>query len=67
MAKGYVANGDGDRVAGIRHGSTTGETVGGLHGDGADHIVTNVLGDLEGQRALATLTTEVNVYVKCVV
>ncbi len=50
VALGDVADRHGDRRAGVAHLGAADETVGRLHRDGADHVVADVLGDLEGQR-----------------
>ena len=50
VALGDVADGDGDRGAGVGDGGATNEAVGGLEGDGTHEVVTQVLGDLEGHR-----------------
>src|SRR5690606_42077435 len=39
-----------DRLAGVTDLGATDQAVGGLHRDGAHDVVTEVLGDLEGQR-----------------
>ena len=54
LAEGDVADRHRDRVAGVAHLGAADEAVGRLQRDGADHAVTDVLGDLEGEgRGLA--------------
>ena len=53
VALGDVADGHRDRVAGVAHLGAADEAVGRLHRDGAHHVVADVLGDLEGQGAVA--------------
>ncbi len=48
-----VADGNGDRVAGVAHLGAADQAVGRLHRDGAHHVVADVLRDLEGQGAVA--------------
>ena len=50
VALGDVADRHGDRRAGVGHLGAAHQTVGRLQGDGAHHVVADVLGDLEGQR-----------------
>ena len=50
VALGDVANGHGDRGAGVGDGGATHEAVGRLQRDGTHEVVTEVLGDLEGHR-----------------
>jgi hypothetical protein len=47
-----VADRDRDRLTGVEHRRAADDAVGRLQGDGADHVVADVLGDLEGQRPL---------------
>ena len=47
VAHGHVADRDGDALAGVPHRGATDQAVGRLHGDGTDHVVADVLGDLE--------------------
>ena len=49
VALGDVADRHRDGAAGVRYLGAADQAVGGLHGDRADHVVTDVLGDLEGQ------------------
>ena len=59
VADGHVADGT---VIASPVSTTAGaadEPSGGLHGDGAHHVVADVLGDLEGQRARAVLALDV--------
>ncbi len=48
LALGDVADRDRDRGAGVAHLLAADQAVGGLQGDGADEVVAEVLGDLEG-------------------
>lgn len=50
MALDDVTDGNRDRLARVGHCSAADESVGGLHGDGADQVVTEVLCNLERQR-----------------
>jgi len=50
---GDLAHGHRDGAAGVAHRRTADEAVGGLHGDGAHHVVADVLGHLEGEHARA--------------
>src|SRR3546814_17637079 len=43
LAEGGVTDGDGDRLTGVDDLAATDQSVGRLHGDGADHPVTDVL------------------------
>ena len=52
VAQGHVADGHRDGVAGVAHRGTAHETIGRLHGDGAHHVVADVLGNLERERAI---------------
>ncbi len=52
VALGHVADGHGDRLAGVGHLGAADQTVGRLHGDRTDHALADVLLDLEGQGAL---------------
>ena len=47
VALGHVADRHGDRAAGVGDLGAADQAVGGLHRDGADHAVADVLGDLE--------------------
>ena len=51
VALGDVADRHGDRRAGVAHLGAADQAVGGLHRDGAHHVVAEVLLDLEGQLA----------------
>ncbi|MNV67373.1 hypothetical protein D3C71_1601750 [compost metagenome] len=49
-----------DRLAGVHDGLTAGQAFGGVHGDRADHVLTQVLGDFENQgEGLARLLVDV--------
>ena len=50
VALGHVADRHRDRRAGVAHLGAADQAVGGLHRDGPDHVVAQVLGDLQGQR-----------------
>ena len=50
VALGDVADGHGDRGAGVGDGGAAHEAVGRLQRDGTHEVVTEVLGDLEGHR-----------------
>ena len=50
VALGDVADGHGDRGAGVGDGGATHEAVGRLQRDGTHEVVTEVLGNLEGHR-----------------
>ena len=52
VALGDVADRDRDGRAGVGHLGPADQAVGGLHRDGADHAVAQVLGDLQGQGLL---------------
>ena len=52
LALGEVADRDADARARVGHRGLADQTVGGLHRDRADQAVTQVLGDLQGQRLL---------------
>ena len=68
VALGHVADRHRDRRAGVAHRGAADQAVGRLHRDGADHVVADVLGDLEGQRACAPRSVaEVDVDVQRVV
>jgi hypothetical protein len=47
VAQRHVADRHRDRAAGVAHLGAADQAVGGLHRDGADHVVADVLGDLE--------------------
>src|SRR5450631_3177201 len=47
-----VTDGHRDRASGVPHGRTANDTIGGLQRDGPDHVVADVLGDLEVQTLL---------------
>ena len=44
-----VADGHGDGLAGVSHVLAAHEAFGGVHGDGADRVLAQMLGDLEHQ------------------
>jgi hypothetical protein len=48
VALGHVADRHRDGAAAVGDVRAAGQAVGGLQGDRADHVVTQVLGDLEG-------------------
>ena len=50
LAEGDITDGDGDRAAGVLHLGAADEAVGRLQGDRTDHVVADVLGDLEVDR-----------------
>mmetsp|Transcript_8741 Transcript_8741/g.32960 ORF Transcript_8741/g.32960 Transcript_8741/m.32960 type:complete len:514 (-) Transcript_8741:27-1568(-) len=52
-AKGRRADGHHDRVAGVLAGLSAHEALGGVHGDGAHRVLTQVLRDLEHEPRLA--------------
>src|SRR6266496_4212708 len=62
---GDIADGDRDRAAGVRHRRPADQAIGGLHRDGADDVVADVLGDFQGQRPY--LVTQRDVYLQGVV
>jgi hypothetical protein len=53
VALGDVADGHRDRGAGVLHLAAAHQAVGRLHRDRADHVVADVLGDLEGDGAVS--------------
>ena len=65
MALDAVADRDGDGRAGVHYVGAADESVGGLQGDGANEVVTQVQGDLE--RDGLGLTVESNLRGECVV
>ena len=71
VSEGDVADRHHDGIAGVADLGTADETVGGLHGDGAHHVVADVLGHLEGELAAGRLAldrlAEVHVDVQSVV
>src|SRR5690606_9625235 len=56
--KSTVADRDHDGAASVNDGLATDETIGGLHGNAADGVVTEVLGDLEHHADLVALDLE---------
>ena len=65
MALDAVAHGHGDRGTGVYYVGAADESVGGLQGDGADEVVTQVQGNLE--RDGLGLTVESDLGGECVV
>jgi hypothetical protein len=61
MALGDVADRYRDGRAGVGHLGAADQAVGRLHGDRPDHVVAQVLGDLEGERARAAGQLDVDV------
>ena len=53
MSLGDITNRHSDRVSSVRDRSTANEPIGGLHRDRPDHVVADVLGDLQGQSVCA--------------
>jgi hypothetical protein len=54
-AQGGLAHRHRDGGAGVLHHGAALQAVGGTHGDGADHAVTQLLLDLEGERGASIL------------
>ncbi len=54
-AQGAGTDRNADRLAGVAHGLTANEAFGGVHGDGADGVLTQVLGDFEHQALAGSL------------
>ena len=57
-AKGLVADGNLDRGTSVLNGLATHKTLGGVEGNGAHVVATQVLGDLEDETVLGTLDFE---------
>ena len=57
LAQGDVADGHGDRAAGVLHRGAADQAVGRLQGDGAHHVVADVLRDLEVEVPLVAPTS----------
>jgi hypothetical protein len=55
VAEHPVADGHGDAPAGVDHGRTAAEAVGGLHADGPDAVLADVLGHLGGDHQVLAL------------
>lgn len=57
-AQGLGPDGNPDRVAGVEDGLPANQTLGTVHGDGADGVLPQVLGDLEHETRRAVLDLE---------
>ena len=54
-AKGGETGGDGDGITGVNDGLAANETLGTVHGNGADGVLTEMLGNLEDEAGIVVL------------